>query len=213
MGSRESVFATNQQKGRDRVSKKTIGYIITALIIGTLIFIMVQNNAGKKESAEAPASQVNQQEALLAEEEGLEQYSPAPDFTLETLAGDTVTLSELKGKKVILNFWATWCPPCKAEMPHMESFYSKLTDEDQVELIAVNVTESEKIGISEVEKFIDSYGLSFPIPLDKKAEVTQKYGVFSMPTTYMIDTKGLIAQKIIGPLDEKKLNELVDSMD
>ena len=195
------------------MSKKTVGYIITALIIGTLIFIMVQNTTAKKDSTETPVTEVSQQDAMQGEEEGLEQYSPAPDFTLETLAGETVTLSELKGKKVILNFWATWCPPCKAEMPHMESFYSKLTDEDPVELIAVNVTESEKLGISEVESFVDSYELSFPIPLDQTAEVTQKYGVFSMPTTFMIDTQGRIAQKVIGPLDEKTLNELVDFMD
>ncbi|PID21862.1 thiol-disulfide oxidoreductase [Sporosarcina sp. P3] len=195
------------------MSKKTLGYIITALVIGTLIFIMVQNTVGQKDPVEAPITQVNEEDALPGEEEGLAQYSVAPDFTLDTLAGETVTLSELKGKKVILNFWATWCPPCKAEMPHMESFYSKLTDEDQVELIAINVTESERLGLSEVETFVDDYGLSFPIPLDKTAEVTHTYGVFSMPTTYMIDTQGRIAQKIIGPLDEKALNELVDSMD
>ncbi|PID14377.1 thiol-disulfide oxidoreductase [Sporosarcina sp. P34] len=194
------------------MSKKTIGYIITALLVGTLIFIMVENSVGQKKSVEVPSTQDSQENALL-EEEGLEQYSLAPDFTLETLAGETVTLSELKGKKVILNFWATWCPPCKAEMPHMESFYSKLTDEDQVELIAVNVTESERRGIGEVEKFVASYELSFPIPLDKTAEVTHAYGVFSMPTTYIIDTEGRIAQKVIGPVDEKTLNELIDSMD
>ncbi|PIC65901.1 thiol-disulfide oxidoreductase [Sporosarcina sp. P21c] len=195
------------------MSRKTLGYIITACIIGTLIFIMVENTVGQKKAVETPITQVNPEDAVQGEEEGLEQYSPAPDFTLETLAGETVTLSELKGKKVILNFWATWCPPCKAEMPHMESFYSKLTDEDQVELIAVNVTESERLGIDEVETFVDSYELSFPIPLDKTAEVTHKYGVISMPTTFMIDTQGRIAQKVVGPLDEKTLNELVDFMD
>ncbi|PIC81597.1 thiol-disulfide oxidoreductase [Sporosarcina sp. P18a] len=195
------------------MSKKMIGYIITALLVGALIFIMVENSIGQKQTVEAPITQASQADALQEEEEGLAQYSLAPDFTLETLAGETVTLSELKGKKVILNFWATWCPPCKAEMPHMESYYSKLTDEDQVELIAVNVTESERRGIGEVEKFVASYELSFPIPLDKTAEVTHMYGVFSMPTTYMIDTQGRIAQKVIGPLDEKTLNELVDSMD
>ncbi|ARJ39828.1 thiol-disulfide oxidoreductase [Sporosarcina ureae] len=195
------------------MSRKTLGYIITACIIGTLIFIMVENTVGQKKAVETPITQVNPEDAVQGEEEGLEQYSPAPDFTLETLAGETVTLSELKGKKVILNFWATWCPPCKAEMPHMESFYSKLTDEDQIELIAVNVTESERRGIGEVETFVDSYGLSFPIPLDQTAEVTHKYGVISMPTTFMIDTQGRIAQKVVGPLDEKTLNELVDFMD
>lgn len=195
------------------MSRKTLGYIITAFIIGTLIFIMVENTVGQKKTVETPITQVNPEDAVQGEEEGLEQYSPAPDFTLETLAGETVTLSELKGKKVILNFWATWCPPCKAEMPHMESFYSKLTDEDQVELIAVNVTESERLGLGEVEKFVDSYKLSFPIPLDKEGEVSRTYSVFSMPTTFMIDTQGRIAQKVVGPLDEKTLNELVDFMD
>nr|WP_246602553.1 redoxin domain-containing protein [Sporosarcina aquimarina] len=190
-----------------------IGSILSLLVIGTLVFLMVKNTVEKPEPIESPVTSLSQANELEVAEEGLEQYSPAPDFTLETLAGETVTLSELKGKKVILNFWATWCPPCKAEMPHMESFHSKLTDEDQVELIAVNVTESEKLGISEVENFVKSYKLSFPIPLDKTAEVTRMYGVFSMPTTFMIDTKGRIAQKVIGPLDEKTLNELVDFMD
>ncbi|WP_153720638.1 redoxin domain-containing protein [Sporosarcina cascadiensis] len=196
------------------MSKKMIGYIVSALVVGTLVFLMVKNTVGKPEIEPIDTSQTAADlPGQQAEEEGLEQYSPAPDFTLETLAGETVTLSELKGKKVILNFWATWCPPCKAEMPHMESFYSKLTEEDQVELIAVNVTESEKLGISEVENFVESYKLSFPIPLDETAQVTHTYGVFSMPTTFMIDTKGRIAQKVIGPLDEKTLNELVDFMD
>ncbi|ARD49089.1 peroxiredoxin [Sporosarcina sp. P33] len=193
------------------MSKKTLGYIITALLVGTLIFIMVQNMAGKPDPS--PTQIIKVDDEATPGEEGLEQYSPAPEFTLETLAGETVTLSALKGKKVILNFWATWCPPCKAEMPHMQKFYSKLTDEDQVELIAVNVTESEKLGVNEVKKFVDSYHLSFPIPLDETAKVTQLYGVFSMPTTFMIDTEGRIAQKIIGPLDEKALHDLVDSMD
>ncbi|PIC62676.1 thiol-disulfide oxidoreductase [Sporosarcina sp. P13] len=195
------------------MSKKMIGYIISALVIGTLVFLMLQNTLDKPESIDTSATTLSQTDMAQAGEEGLERYAQAPDFTLTTLAGETVTLSELKGKKVILNFWATWCPPCKAEMPHMESFYSKLTDEDQVELIAVNVTQSEKLGVSEVENFVDSYELSFPIPLDETAEVTQLYGVFSMPTTYMIDTQGRIAQKVVGPLDEKSLNELVDFMD
>lgn len=190
-----------------------IGYIITALIIGTLVFIMVQNTVGKPDPIETPITSVSQDAAAQGEAEGLEQYSPAPDFTLETLAGEEITLSELKGKKVILNFWATWCPPCKAEMPHMQEFYSKLTEEDKVELVAINVTESEKLGVGEVEKFVDSYGLSFPIPMDMTGQVSKLYGVFSMPTTFMIDTQGRIAQKVIGPLDEKTLNELVDFMD
>lgn len=191
------------------MSKKMIGYIVSALVIGTLLFLMVQNTMDQPEAL--GVSENSGSESELADD--LEQFEYAPDFSLMTLDGETITLAELKGKKVILNFWATWCPPCKAEMPHMESYYSKLTEDDAVEMIAVNVTQSEKLGVSEVEKFVESYNLSFPIPLDETGLVTQLYGVFSMPTTYMIDANGRIAQKIIGPLDEKGLNELVDFMD
>lgn len=192
------------------MNKKTIGYIVSALIIGTLIFIMVKNTVNDPSELEADSVMLG--EAATPADGDLAQYSPAPDFTLDTLAGEAVTLSELKGKKVILNFWATWCPPCKAEMPHMQNYYSKLTPEDNVELIAVNVTGSEKLGVEEVQNFVSSYKLDFPIPLDPVSKVTAQYGVFSMPTTYMIDTEGRIAQKIVGPLDEKMITELVDFM-
>ena len=80
-------------------------------------------------------------------------------------------LSDLKGKKVILNFWASWCGPCKAEMPHMQKYYKKYKDNDNVEIIAVNLTKAERRGMKGVEEFIEAYGLTFPIPLDKEGTV------------------------------------------
>nr|WP_198044812.1 TlpA disulfide reductase family protein [Lysinibacillus timonensis] len=129
----------------------------------------------------------------------------AVDFELETLAGDTVRLSDYIGKKVILNFWATWCPPCKAEMPHMQKFYEEHGDE--VEVIAVNLTSRDN-GREAIQSFINEYGLTFTIPLDADNVYGELYEVISIPTTYVIDENGDIIQKIIGPLDLNTLENL-----
>lgn len=129
----------------------------------------------------------------------------AADFELQTLSGDTIQLSDYQGKKVILNFWATWCPPCKAEMPHMQKFYEEHGDE--VEVIAVNLTSRDN-GKEALASFIEEYGLTFPIPLDEEGEYGEIYEVISIPTTYVIDEKGDILHKIVGPLDQSTLESL-----
>ncbi|MDS8877070.1 TlpA disulfide reductase family protein, partial [Streptococcus pneumoniae] len=97
--------------------------------------------------------------------EGLSQGQTAPDFTLTDQNGDTVKLSDYRGKKVILNFWATWCPPCRAEMPHMQEFHENNTDGDVV-ILAVNLTAQDN-GEEAIRSFIDEFGLTFSIPMDE----------------------------------------------
>lgn len=126
----------------------------------------------------------------------------ATDFELQTLTGETLKLSDYRGKKVILNFWATWCPPCKAEMPHMQNFYEEHGDE--IEIIAVNLTSRDN-GIEAVEKFVKDYGLTFKIPLDVNGVYGEQYEIISIPTTYVIDENGQIEQKIVGPMDQSTL--------
>lgn len=142
---------------------------------------------------------------------GIQEGQAAPDFQLQTIDGNTMKLSDLKGKKVILNFWATWCPPCKAEIPHMQKFYSEQTN-DKVEIVAVNVTNGEK-NPNDVETFVKDNGLTFPILLDFTGEVGQTYQAFTIPTSYMIDSKGVIQKKIIGPMDKEMMYELVNNVD
>src|SRR5690606_30949393 len=132
------------------------------------------------------------------------------DFQLTDLEGNTVQLSDFKGKKVFLNFWATWCPPCKAEMPHMQDFHEKYSDE--VVVLAVNVTGSE-VNKDNVYEFVDEYNLTFPIVLDETNEVSAAYQAVSLPTTYFINSEGVIQlQRKIGPMTyeemEKNLNKL-----
>ncbi len=170
-----------------------------------MVVMMVKTSLDKTEPID---------EYLIATEEvpGLEKGATPPDFELTTLAGDVVKLSDLKGKKVVLNFWASWCGPCKAEMPHMQKYYKKNKAKENVEIVAVNLTTAEKMGIEGVEKFIDAYGLTFPIPMDRDGIVMDQYQVMTIPTTYMIGTDGTIAHKIVGPMDEKKLKELVNNL-
>ncbi len=122
---------------------------------------------------------------------------PALDFTLTDMQGQQVTLEQFRGKVVILNFWATWCPPCREEMPSMEALYRTYKDRGLV-MLAVNVEEN---GFQAVSSFLNRTPHSFPILLDINAEVQNKYKVFRFPETFLIDRNGNIVDKIIGGRD------------
>jgi peroxiredoxin len=143
--------------------------------------------------------------------EVVEIGKPAPDFELVTLKGESVRLSDYKGKKVILNFWATWCPPCKAEMPHMQKFYEENKD-NGIEILAVNLTDKDN-GKESIQSFVERYGLTFEIPLDEKGVIGTQYQAITIPTSYMIDSNGMISEKIVGPMDEEMMVTLTENMD
>lgn len=134
----------------------------------------------------------------------------APDFTLETPEGETITLSALQGKAVLLNFWATWCPPCRAEMPAFQQAYSTYATEDFV-IIAVNATLQDNL--DDVASFREEYGLSFPIALDHNGEVNQRYQIRSLPTSFFIDREGVIQEVVIGgPIAEALIRARVEAL-
>ncbi len=119
----------------------------------------------------------------------------APDFELSSLGGDHVKLSNLRGKVVFLNIWATWCPPCREEIPSMKSLYQRLEDRP-FEMLAVSIDrEGEKI----VRPFAEKHGLTFRVLLDPDGKTYQLYGMTGVPETFIIDNNGVITQKIIGP--------------
>jgi len=130
------------------------------------------------------------------EKTGLEKGQQAPDFTLQTLEGEEVSLSDYRGEKVMINFWATWCPPCRAEMPDMEKFYQN----EDIVILAVNLTETES-GLKEVQQFRDEFNLSFPILLDKKVEVANKYEINPVPTSVFVDEDGKIDSVMLGAMN------------
>ncbi|WP_088053486.1 thiol-disulfide oxidoreductase ResA [Virgibacillus dakarensis] len=126
----------------------------------------------------------------------------APNFSLETLQGERVELKDYRGKGVFLNFWGTWCKPCKVEMPYMEEEYKKFKEQG-VEILAVNIEESDLI----VQNFVDRYGLTFPILMDRGGAVTGQYKIGPIPTTYLIDENGKVLKIITGNMNQESVRE------
>jgi peroxiredoxin len=126
----------------------------------------------------------------------------APDFILENLNGDEVRLSDLKGKGVFLNFWASWCEPCKREMPLMDRYYQVMKDEG-IEILAINITESHLV----VNSFINRLGVGFPVLLDSDRAVTQRYGVKGLPASFFVDKNGIVVDYFVGEMNESILRK------
>lgn len=190
------------------MTKKMFGLILIAVLIAIAVTSMVKKNVDQEDSFDDEQRGVDL--VGVAANEGLNKGEQAPDFELTTLAGEPIRLSELQGKKVILNFWATWCPPCKAEMPHMQNFYEDYAETENVEIVAVNLTSGDRE--ASVEEFVKDYGLTFPIPMDVEGEVGQKFQAITIPTSYIIDTNGMIQHKIVGPMDETMIQDFVSNI-
>ena len=122
----------------------------------------------------------------------------APDFQLQSLDGQTISLGDLRGKPVLINFWATWCPPCRSEMPYIQEIYEEWTDKGLL-VLAINIGESA----STVEDFMQSNSLSFTVLLDTKQDIAQRYNITGIPTTFFIDKDGIIQDKVIGAFQNK----------
>lgn len=119
----------------------------------------------------------------------------APDFSLSTLSGDNFTLGETANSPIILNFWASWCPPCRTEMPDFQQAYLEFESQGLL-FIAVNATNQDKL--TDVISFTDQYQLTFPILLDQTGSTSRAYNIHSLPTTYFIDSQGIIKNILIG---------------
>ena len=120
----------------------------------------------------------------------------APDFTLTTLEGETVTLSDFKGQPVLINFWATWCPPCRAEMPAIQAAYERYAAQGLV-VLGVDMAESPDV----VAAFVQRFGIRFPIPLDRDEQVATQYRVRAIPTSFFVDREGVVRSTFTGPMN------------
>ena len=131
----------------------------------------------------------------------------APDFTVQTLDGEVVQLSDLQGKAVVLNFWATWCPPCRAEMPELQAAYDSYAAGGLV-VLGVNQGEDR----ATVETFLTQRNLTFPVALDVQGDVSRLYQVNSLPTTFFIDRDGVIREIVIGQMNAALLKQQLRSI-
>ncbi|SFC63865.1 Peroxiredoxin [Bacillus sp. OV322] len=164
--------------------KKMIAASVLILLI-TVAIVQAMDN-GKEKGKEGRQTSA-----------GVKVGEEAPDFDLYTLEGKKVKLSEFKGKKLLINFWATWCEPCKEEMPHLEEFYKNSAS--NAVILAVNIDPE-----NDVEGYAQKMGLTFPILLDnqeKSKAVNERYGVAAVPSSFLVDSKGVIRQKFIGAIN------------
>lgn len=142
---------------------------------------------------------------------GIGRGNPAPPFTLENLEGQQVTLEQFKGNVLVLNFWASWCTPCRKELPSLQSLYKKLKDRENFAFLAVSCDEEGK---KPVQDLFSRYTIDIPVALDPNRKIAFLYGVSKFPETYFIDKDGKVRHKFIGPWDwtDRKFIDILEKM-
>ena len=134
---------------------------------------------------------------------------PAPAFDLETLAGGRASLAELRGHAVLVNFWASWCKPCREEMPEIVLRYEWL-HQAGLEVLAINLTDQERR--KDIQRFVGEFRLPFPVLLDVKGKVRRRYDLLGVPMTVFVDTVGVVAAVHTGPMTSETLDRGLTSI-
>lgn len=129
---------------------------------------------------------------------------PAPELILQDLSGKQVSLINYRGSVVLVNLWATWCPPCREEMPTLQTFYEKYSQDGFV-LIAIDQEETLDV----VQPFVDEFGLTFPVWLDENYEAQRKFNTMNLPSSYVIDREGVVRLMWIGGISKRNLEKFV----
>lgn len=127
----------------------------------------------------------------------------APNFTVYTEDGTAVKLSELYGKPIILNFWASWCPPCKSEMPDFESMYQKYGED--IHFVMINLTDGQRETVESGAAYVEAQGFTFPVYFDSDLDAANNYQVYSVPMTYFLDVEGYAIARASGAIDAATL--------
>lgn len=177
---------------------------ITALLL-LLLVIALYDHSGRKLLASLnllpESGSENDAVSALAAEHSFKPGTPAPAFTLTGLDGEIYEVNGRRDKPVLLNFWASWCDPCKQEAPELVELAEKYND--KLDIYSINVTKYDKLG--EVQQFVDQYDYTFPVLLDKDEEVYLKYNGIAFPTNVLIDENGVIQDMVIGYLPPEEL--------
>lgn len=181
-----------------------------------MIFMGILMLTGKMNAVSGALSSTETQEEATEtepeeEEEAAEEVKtiPAIDFTLKDQYGNTHTLSDYKGKTVFLNFWATWCSPCRAEMPDIQKLYEEFQQEDVVILGVAAPNLGREKSEEGIKGFLEENGYTYPVVMDTEAEAFQAYGINSFPTTFMIDKDGNVFGYIPGQLSEETMRDII----
>jgi len=188
----------NRNQGRPETSRSRKAWFYLNIMLSFILIlagIVMFFWVGQEESS-ARGARVSSQSARLGQ--------VAPAFALRAPTGEMTALSDYEGQVVLVNLWATWCPPCKAEMPALNRFYEAHQDQGFV-VLAVNSQEDA----ATVQRFVEANGFSFPVLLDSQAEVVGLYQVRGLPTSLIIDRDGVIRYIHTGAITEKQLEKIV----
>lgn len=164
---------------------------------GTVPSQIADSGNGNADSASG-----SQEESADSDTDGL-----APDFTVLDMAGNEVNLSDYFGKPIIINFWATWCGPCKSELPAFNNMYEKYKDD--VHFLFINLTDGSRETVEGVTQFMEEEGYTFPVYFDTTMEAATKYGAYSIPTTFLIDDEGVPVHSQMGALPEDAIEQFI----
>ena len=185
--------------------KFLIAFIIFAVIMGA-IAIIITSNLNEANDADVEHSK-NTDEATDATDR---QKELAPDFEMVDRDGNRIKLSDMRGKPVVLNFWASWCGPCKSEMPDFEEAYKEYGGD--ITFMKVNLTDGKNETVDTAQAFIDSQGYTFPVYFDTDSNGAAAYGVSSIPVTYFIDAQGYLVAYGRGALNGETLKSGIDML-
>lgn len=175
--------------------------------------IEMQTELNTKQETEQKTDQETEQKMeqdteQKSEQDTEQQVMKAPDFTVYDIDGKEVHLSDYIGKPVVLNFWASWCGPCKMEIPDFEEAYKK--QGDTVQFLLVNMTDGARETIDTASEYIESQGYTLPVCYDTQSDAAQTYGVSSIPVTYFIDAQGGAIAQAVGAIDGDTLQKGID---
>lgn len=182
--------------------------VFAVVMVGAAVLYrqLGEDAAPKQLVAETAATEAASRETAATEPKS--QVYQAPDFTVYDLEGNAHQLSDFFGKPIVLNFWASWCGPCKSEMPDFDAACAEL--DGQVEFLMVNMTDGSRETVDTASAFIEEQGYTFPVYYDTEQSAAYMYGVYSLPTTYFIDREGNLAAQAKGAISVDILQQGID---
>lgn len=199
---------------------KTIISILLFVVFLVVAYTAYSTLSDKYNTAEPESSSEDESssepESTSEDESSLEDKNSdltmAPDFTVYDSNGNEIKLSDFIGKPIVLNFWASWCPPCKSEMPHFNEAYNELAEEKDVIFMMVDLADGVRETQADGQNYVDDQGYDFPVYFDNDQEAAYAYAISSIPTTLFINSEGYIVYEKIGTIDKRLLIDKIASI-